>query len=155
MNPSLNLEEVADRLALRGLVEGYARGADRREPDNVAALFTEDGRLIIYFEDKHPGVDQPRELQGRTAIAGAMKGLERYTVTTHFLGQQTVTFDDHDHASGETYCLAHHPFERDGRRLNRIMSIRYLDRYLRTAEGWRIVERTLITDWAEHRVMEG
>ncbi|MEX1146543.1 MAG: nuclear transport factor 2 family protein, partial [Acidimicrobiia bacterium] len=45
------MDEPADRAALRQLVEAYAHGVDRREPEAVAALFCEDGVLAIYEGD--------------------------------------------------------------------------------------------------------
>jgi hypothetical protein len=138
-----------DRLALRELVDAYAHRVDRRDLDGVAALFTEGGRLIVY--DGEPGDAPPlRERHGRAEISAAMERLRRYDVTTHFLGQQTVTIDG-DRANGETYCLAHHLADQDGRRINTVMSIRYLDSYVRTAEGWLIDERRLALDWVEDR----
>jgi uncharacterized protein (TIGR02246 family) len=146
---SADVQELVDRLALRHLVEAYARGADRRDAEGMAALFTEDGRLAIY--DGQPGTAEPTaDRHGRAAIAAAMTGLNRYEVTTHLLGQQTVELDG-DRATGETYCLAHHLSHRDGTRENRVMSIRYLDTYVRADGRWLIEERLLAVDWIETR----
>ena len=61
---------VADRIALRALVDGYAQGADRRRPDQVAAQFTPDGVLTICTD---PDGEQVRaERRGRDEIAEAM-----------------------------------------------------------------------------------
>jgi hypothetical protein len=38
-------EEAADRLAIRELVDAYARCADRRDAEGRMALFTEDTRF--------------------------------------------------------------------------------------------------------------
>ena len=141
--------QFLDRLALRQLVEDYARGCDRRQPVAVAGLFTEDGRLIRHREgaEAEPPASDTR---GRAAIAELIDGLARYEVTTHFLGQQSLTLDG-DTAQGETYCLAHHVYGREGERRNRVMSIRYLDRYRREEPGWRFAERRLAVDWVEDR----
>jgi hypothetical protein len=148
--PAVSAEpQLADRLALRQLVEDYARGCDRRESLAVAGLFTEDGRLVQHREGAE--ADPPAsDTRGRAAIAELIEGLGRFEVTTHFLGQQSLTFDG-DTAQGETYCLAHHLYRRDGERRNRVMSIRYLDRYRREGPGWRFTERRLAVDWVEDR----
>jgi uncharacterized protein (TIGR02246 family) len=143
------LRELTDRVALRDLVDAYARGVDRREPEAVAALFTEDGRLAIYEGDPNT-VEPARVRNGRHEIATALAGLSRYAVTTHFLGQQRVDLCS-DSATGETYCIAHHLTDADGRRHDHVLSIRYLDRYVRTADGWRIEERRLAIDWTDER----
>jgi hypothetical protein len=49
---STSPEEVADRLALRELVDGYAHCADRRDAKGQMALFTEDTRFIVYMDAK-------------------------------------------------------------------------------------------------------
>jgi len=90
------------------------------------------------------------ERVGRAAIVESMQFLDRYAVTTHFLGQQTVVLDG-DHATGETYCFAHGLTDADGRRSVDIMAIRYLDRYVRHDGRWLIESRTLAVDWTETR----
>jgi SnoaL-like domain len=142
---------VADRIALRALVDGYAQGADRRRPDQVAAQFTPDGVLTICTD---PDGEQVRaERRGSDEIAAAMRGLDRYPVTAHHVGQQLLDFDadDPDVAQGETYCEAHHWRERDGVTVDRVMWIRYQDTYVRTDGTWLIAHRRLLTDWTEDR----
>jgi hypothetical protein len=147
-----DVEELLDRLALRKVVEAYARGADRRDGTGMAALFTENGRLASY--EGEPGASAPTiDRRGREAIGKAMAGLNRYEVTTHLLGQQSVDIDG-DRATGETYCLAHHISERDGRKENRVMSIRYQDSFVRIDGGWFIEERVLAVDWIETRLVD-
>ncbi|NUU24323.1 MAG: nuclear transport factor 2 family protein [Streptomycetaceae bacterium] len=138
---------VADRLALRDLVETYAHGADRRKAELIASLFTPDGRLVVHME---PGAE-PSARTGREQIAKAMKGLGRYIATQHLVANQLATIDG-DRAEAETYCTAHHIYDDEaGVRRDRVMAIRYLDTYQRTAEGWRIATRTLHCDWTEDR----
>jgi hypothetical protein len=142
-------DEVRDRLELRALVEAYAHHADRHEPEAIAALFTEDGRLTV--SDGQPGNAPPTvERVGRAAIIDSMRNLDRYSVTTHFLGQQTVVLEG-NRATGETYCFAYGVSDADGARSVDVMSIRYLDRYVRQDEGWLIEGRALAVDWTETR----
>ncbi len=123
----------ADTDALRDLVVAYATGVDRRRFDDVAALFTEDGELLVR--------DTTR--RGPVEIARALQQLEHYDATFHQLGQQTVHVEG-DGATGETYCIAHQI--KDGRA--RILAIRYQDAFARGVDGWRIAERRLEIDWA-------
>ena len=141
--------EAADRQAIRDLVDAWARCADRRSPADQAALFTADGTIAVYVGD--PASTEPvQRLQGHAEMAEAFKVLDTYDATTHFNGQSTVTIDG-DRASGETYCLAHHVWEEDGRRTLMVLSIRYLDRFVRQEDGWRFAERRLLTDWSDRR----
>jgi ketosteroid isomerase-like protein len=142
---------IEDRIALRALVEAYARHADRRQPDEMAALFAGDGRLITYEGD--PAVVAPAyQRHGRADLARAFQRLFGYEGTFHLLGQQSLEFDgDGDGATGETYCLAHHIEEHDGQRALMVMAIRYLDTYTRIDGQWFFAERKLVVDWRENR----
>jgi uncharacterized protein (TIGR02246 family) len=145
----------ADRVAIRALVDRYAQGADRGRPEQVAAQFAPDGVLTICTD---PAGHQVRgERRGRDEIAGAMAGLERYDVTAHHLSQHLLDFDaaDPDVAHAETYCLAHHLRDRDGIVVDRVMSIRYQDTYVRADGTWLIAHRLLLTDWTEDREVGG
>ena len=64
---SISLEEAADRLAIRELVEAYAHCADRRDANGQMALFTEDTRFVVYMNAKDPKPSQ--ELHSRAALA--------------------------------------------------------------------------------------
>jgi uncharacterized protein (TIGR02246 family) len=148
-------QAVVDRMALRDLVDAYARHVDRRDAHGVAALFTGEGRLVSRLHDG--GGDAPIVRQGRDEIAGALvAGLDRYVVTTHVVGGQTVIFDAAgDSAIGDTVCLAHHVYESDGEHRMLVMAVRYADIYARQPGGWAFAERQLTLDWREDRVMEG
>lgn len=142
-----DLGELRDRAELGDLVAAYARGVDRKDVAAITDLFTEDGVLVA----RAGGSDASTERRGRDQIASAMGRLGRYLLTAHHLGQQWVELHG-DTASGETYCLAHHLVEApDGSRHNMVMSIRYLDSYVRSADRWRFGERRLEVDWTEWR----
>ena len=141
--------EAADRQEIRDLVDAWAHYADRRRPTEQAALFTADGTMSVYTGD--PASTEPVQcLRGHAELAEAFKFLENYAVTTHFNGQTTVTLDG-DQASGETYCLAHHIWTENGQRTLLVLSIRYLDTFVRQDGSWRFADRQLITDWTDQR----
>jgi ketosteroid isomerase-like protein len=143
---------LADRAALRDLVDSYAHHVDRRDAQAVAALFTADGRLVSRLHNA--AADAPIVRRGRDEIAGALvAGLDRYIVTTHIVGGQVVAFD-RDGATGDTVGLAHHVYEAAGARRMLVMAVRYTDRYARQPEGWGFAERQLHLDWREDRAME-
>jgi hypothetical protein len=149
---SADSEYLLDRLAIRDLVDGYAFRVDSDDPGSASELFTADGELRIFERGRREPV---RERTGREAIAAAMGGLDRYDTTLHVVGNHRVDIDG-DTAEGETYCLAHHirGIEgADGRMAphDYVMHIRYLDRYARTEEGWRIARRHLQVEFTEDR----
>ncbi len=143
---------VADRAALRDLVDAYARHVDRRDAEAVASLFTADGRLVSRLHDGADGV--PIVRCGRDEIAAALvAGLARYITTTHVVGGQVVTIDG-DGAAGDTVCLAHHVYDSAGARRMLVMAVRYSDTFARHPGGWGFAERRLSLDWRDDRSMD-
>ena len=142
-------QEAADRLAIRELIDSYARFADRRQPEDQAALYTDDGRTLVYTAD--PATSEPvQELTGHGEHIDGFAGLGQYRATTHFNGQSTITIEG-DRATGETYCLAHHLSEADGVLTLMVMSIRYRDAFAKKDGDWYFAERKLIIDWTDSR----
>jgi len=143
--------DTAARLALRLLVDTYARHVDRRETDAVAALFAEDGRLVAHFYTGPDG--SPNVRSGRAEIAAALvAGLERYLGTTHVVGGQVLDVNG-DRARGETVCLAHHLYDRNDERRLLVMAVRYQDSFVCQAGTWRFAERQLRLDWRDDHPM--
>jgi ketosteroid isomerase-like protein len=146
---ALSPEEAADRLAIRELVDLYARCADRRDAKGQMALFTEDARFLVFMDY---GSDDPtQELHGRESLAPVFDNLNAYAVTMHVNGQSTVSLHG-DRATGESYCLAHHlSIGEDGQRTMMIASIRYLDEFVKQDGQWLFAERRLMVNWTETR----
>jgi hypothetical protein len=144
----LSLAQVSDRLAIRELVDAYAYCADRRDATGQMALFTEDTDFLVYMDSHSPAPTQ--HFRGRAALAPVFDELNTYVTTMHFNGQSTVVLDG-DHASGVTYCLAHHvKVERSVRTLM-VAAIRYLDSFVKQDGAWFFSQRKLMVDWTETR----
>jgi len=144
--------ELLDRLAIQDLAANYARGVDRRDFPLLESLFTRGARIAVHYGD--PAKIEPRnEMRGVEQIIKGMRSIVRYRATTHFVGNQTVAIDG-DQARGETYCLAHHLHEENGRWLDYVMSIRYADHCVRESGRWKFHERVLAVDWTEDRPVE-
>ena len=47
---AVSAEEAADRLAIRELIDAYARCADRRDAEGQKALFTPDTHFVVYIK---------------------------------------------------------------------------------------------------------
>jgi SnoaL-like domain len=149
-NGGLPSREAADRLAIRALIDGYARCADRRDSAGQMALFTEDTRFLVFMDSRNP--EPTQTITRRADLAPVFEHLRTYEATTHFNGQSLVSLNG-DGATGESYCLAHHVQVADGRRTLMVASIRYLDRFVRTKDQWLFGERKLMVDWIETRPM--
>ena len=143
--------DVETRVALRLLVDTYAHHVDQGDTEAVTGLFREEGRLIAHF---HPNRDgSPTVRSGRAEINAALvAGLAPYLATTHVVGGQFLEAGgDADHARGETVCLAHHIYERDGTRRLLVLAVRYQDDYVRESGVWRFAQRQLRLDWRDDR----
>jgi ketosteroid isomerase-like protein len=146
---SISPEEPADRLAIRELVESYARCADRRDAKGQMALFTSDTHFVVYMNAKDPTPTQ--ELHSREELAPVFADLNRYSATMHFLGQTTILTLTNDRATGETYCMPHHlTIDGKTRRLM-VAALRYTDTFVKMDGAWLFAERKLYVDWLEQR----
>jgi len=148
---AISPEEAADRLAIRELVEAYAHCADRRDAKGQMALFTADTHFVVYMNAEDPKPSQ--DLNSREALAPVFADLNRYDVTTHFVGQSTILTLNGNRATGEAYCLAHHVTMDGGRRRLMIASLRYLDTFAKIDGAWLFAERLLYVDWLEERTL--
>jgi hypothetical protein len=149
MDQNRELQELTDQLRIRQLIDAYGHHADRRNPSEQAALFTENARVSVYNGD--PATTEPVQvLNGRGELEAAFAQLSAYSATTHFTGQSTMNIQG-DIATGETYCLAHHLSEVDGIRTLLVMSIRYRETIERIDGQWLFSDRGLIIDWTDSR----
>jgi hypothetical protein len=144
----ISVREVADRLAIRELVDAYAYCADRRDAAGQMALFTEDTDFLVYMDSQNPSPTQ--QIRGRAALPPVFDDLNSYEATMHFNGQSTTALDG-DHASGVTYCLAHHVKVDGSARSLMIAAIRYLDTFVKRNGAWFFSQRKLMVDWTENR----
>jgi hypothetical protein len=148
----LTIQEIADRLAIRELVDAYAHCADRRDAEGQMSLFTKDTHFIVYMNARDPRPTQ--ELHSREALAPVFADLNKYDATTHFVGQSTIHTLTADRATGDTYCLAHHiTVNSQGRRLM-LASLRYFDSFAKIEGAWFFAERRLYVDWVDERALQ-
>ena len=146
----LSLDEVADKLAIRELVDAYAYCADRRDAGGQMGLFAEDTDFLVFMDSCSPTPTQ--HLRGRNALAPVFDDLNQYIATMHFNGQSTTVLDG-DRASGVAYCLAHHVKIVGSSRSLMIAAIRYLDSYVKQSGTWFFSQRKLMVDWTETRTL--
>jgi hypothetical protein len=147
---AISPEEAADRLAIRELVDAYARCADRREAEAQKALFTEDTHFVVYMSGA--GAEPTEDLHGREQLTPVFDALKQYEVTMHFNGQSTVAIDG-ARATGESYCIAHHVFSADGERKIMLAFLRYLDSFVKQGSAWLFAERNLYLEFSDTRAL--
>jgi len=141
--------EVADRLAIRELIEAYARCADRRDATGQMSLFTADTHFVVYMDAKDTKPSQ--ELHSREALTPVFADLNKYAATMHFVGQSTILSLTSDRGTGEACCLAHHLTVDGDKRKLMVAALRYYDTFVKLDGSWLFAERLLYVDWIEER----
>ncbi|CAM8623430.1 NTF2_like domain containing protein [Acidimicrobiia bacterium] len=143
MDPDLRL--LLDRQEIRDVVTRYFNSADRRDFVSLVDCFVP-GALVDY-SDLLP-VSPTTPIADVAAIIDSAMG-ELYNHTQHFMGNHECTVNG-DSATVETYCLAIHEYLDDtvdgGTRPT--SALRYIDRFDRTTDGWRIAHRKAVRDIA-------
>jgi uncharacterized protein (TIGR02246 family) len=142
------MREALTAVELRALVDAYASAVDRKEPGEVASLFSTNGRLVTTFGPGTP--EEPVVHEGRETIRSVLSaGLAPYLRTTHIVGAHVVGLSGSRH-TGETTCLAHHVYVREGKQRLLVMALRYADSYVREDGRWCFDERRLSLQWRQH-----
>jgi len=131
---TLSLQEISDRLEIQDLLADYSHAIDTRHWDDLDNVFTADA-VIDY-----------------SAMGGAKGGLAEvkaflaetmpmFATTQHMVATSKVVVKG-DVAEGRTIC--HNPMVLAGDDHPRQMlwcGLWYVDRFVRTPEGWRIQQR--------------
>jgi hypothetical protein len=138
------LQQAADRLAIRELMDLYGTVHDMGTPEEYADLFTEDGEIATG--------GGPVLVKGREAlIAQAVRDHERYSETDargrtssimrHLITNAQVRLLDDGTAEGTCYVTT---TVKKGNVGPGILSIsRYVDRYVKIEGQWRIKRREI------------
>ncbi|MFF2850303.1 nuclear transport factor 2 family protein [Streptomyces sp. NPDC058001] len=128
------IRRLEDRAELEDLVIRYFVAADDDDMDTLGAAFAEDAEFVIGGGFSGGS--------SRAAIVDFIRGdRKNMGVTVHTQNFTLLTFGDDDHASG--VIGAHLELARGGTTV--YGAVRYLDDYVRTAEGWKIKRREMAT----------
>lgn len=133
---------LLDRQAITDLIHRYCRGVDSIDRDVLDTCFS--AECVV---DYGPGMGGPRR-GGDVIVTGLVSGLPNFASTHHQVSNIEIDVDGSDAARGVTYVTAWHRFA-DGRP-DAILWGQYHDRFVRTANGWRISERILYATGQEN-----
>lgn len=130
----LTPEQLAEVEACREAARRYSRGVDRLDPDCMKSAYWPDATDDhgTFVGNAHDFVDH------------CMHAHLRWTWTMHSITNHIVELDDDGvHARGEAYNVSY--LERPTGELD-IWFGRYLDRYEKRGDEWRIIERVCVHD---------
>jgi len=125
------IQELLDLRAIEQLMIRYADRIDANDPEGAAACFAEDG-LGRYWGEYH----------GRKEIAARLgKILNRFSATSHHLSNISIRLDG-DRATAMSYVYAFHRMAGTNDPMH--YWGRWVDRLVRTEEGWLFAEREVV-----------
>lgn len=136
--------ELQDREAIRAVLTGIARGADRYDQALLAACIHADAKL---------------DMGGASAITGAAfvdmlkPPAKPPQGRMHMLSNERIVLEG-DAAWSETHVLSCQQIEDAGVVQTRLRAGRYLDRFTRGDGQWKLSERTFIDEWARTDMIE-
>lgn len=115
----------------------YCRGIDRGDESLVLSAFHEDAL------DNHVGVEELAFERFPKSVALAKRTIKW---TSHNICNELIQVRG-DVAHSESYLIAYHRIEHEGRDVDWILGARYVDRFERRDGSWRIAHRTVVFDW--------
>jgi hypothetical protein len=128
---------VTDADDLRNLLQRYARAADERDLDGLAALF-------------HPEavIEGTRGEQTVGAWLDTMRAPRSFPTSMHLLGDPIVDVaDGAERGTLDTYAVVYQLGDADTGQSDLTLGIRYVDDVVRTSDGWVIRHRRAQTLW--------
>ena len=132
--------EALERLAIRDVVERYFVGIDRRDRPLVLSCFTDDAIYEFALEGRVArGRAELEQIFGRADP-------ERSGHTSHGICNTAISVSGAE-ATADTMALAHLVEGLAGPGRVMIRGLRYRDKLIRQADGWRIVHRIHHSLW--------
>ncbi|MCD2436024.1 nuclear transport factor 2 family protein [Acidaminococcus sp. NSJ-142] len=136
---------LADKLALKELVDTFSILADEKNGIAQEALFTKDAVVENYSDGK-----LMTSLTGRENIGKAFDDfLKTQDVVYHINGQQVVDIKGNT-ATGTSYCYVVLISTQNGRQVKRSGGTRYHDTYVKQDGKWLIKKRMADFVWTEY-----
>ena len=132
----IDTEELADRLALKELVDRFSNLADTKDVQAQLDLFTDEAVVMSYRNGELNST-----LTGKTEIGQAFSGfLGLFETVFHQNGQQTVEIKGNT-ANGIAYSTVVLIGESESEKIMTTYGIRYEDQYVKNGNRWLIAKR--------------
>ena len=143
----LSPQEISDRVEINDLVIRYARAIDTKDYALLDTCFTPDAHVDYTSSGgvagKYPEVR-----------AWLEKALAPFAAMMHFVGNTSLELDG-DRANARTYVINPMGFPQDGGLHVFTVCAHYVDKLVRTDDGWRIAERIEETVLMDGSLPEG
>jgi SnoaL-like domain len=133
------LRLLEDRQAIHDVILRYCRGVDRSDPGLILSAFHPDA------VDNHFGVVLPFREAIATLKAARVGNSPSKTVSMHNICNVLIELDG-DVARCESYLIVLVRIPKDGGDIDWLHAGRYVDRFERRNDEWRIAYRTVVYD---------
>ncbi|MDT5209885.1 MAG: hypothetical protein QOF67_2300 [Mycobacterium sp.] len=133
------VQEMIDEFQLRKLVHAYCRAVDRGDFAKLRDLYHPDA------DDAHGAFSAGSVDDFLGALAAArpqIRSMQHNITTVNFAIEGNF-------AEGEVYTIATHTFGAGERDVDVVVGGRYLDKYEKRDDTWKLIARTIVTDWAQ------
>jgi hypothetical protein len=139
---------IADKVALRELVDTFSILADIKDTKGQVLLFTPNGSTTTLR-----GNVEVSHLEGRDKMEAAFANfLKNFDTVYHFNGQH-VTKINGDTATGTLYCLVTLIGTENGKQMKTTIGVIYQDDYVRQGGRWFISKRISNFTWQDKQPM--
>jgi len=140
----MNMEQIADKLLLKELVDTVSILGDKKDFQAQVQLFTADA-----LSETFAGGKSILKLKGREEMAQAFDDfLKDFDTVYHFNGQQVLNIIG-DTATGTCYCQIKLIGNEEGKKTSTTIGAIYQDEYLRENDRWFIDKRIGTFEWQE------
>jgi hypothetical protein len=135
--------EAEDRFLIMELMDRYGVVHDFGTPEEYADLFTEDGSIGTRTKGREALIAQARRDHERFSAEPGPDG-KVSSIMRHIISNRVVRLTGPDTAEGSCYVITLINDRKEG---PLVMSMgRYIDRYRKTKDGWRIAHRDIVLE---------
>jgi hypothetical protein len=133
------MRRLLDEAAIHRVLVQYCRGVDRGDEALIRDAYWPDAT------DDHGAYKG----SGPSFAKYVVTALNKHALATqHAMQQATIELHDTT-AFVESYVLARHKVRRDGVLILETFGGRYVDRFEKRADEWRIAHRQVVVDWSK------
>jgi hypothetical protein len=129
--------EAADRQAITDCMYLYSRGIDRGDAGLLREVFWSDAKIVGEFYSGEVGPFIQFSVE---------HGLKNWDRMMHIISNSIIRIEG-DRAVAESYFYGYHVGKAGATSGDLIISGRYLDRFERRDDEWRIGEKTILFEW--------
>ncbi len=139
-----NLQCLLDRTAISDVQLRYATGVDTRDWPLFRSCFTDE----IEIESSSAVGSPPQCIKADDWVERVRRTIDGMKATQHMITNHVITLNG-DEATCVAYVQARHHLPNETSGSDQVMYGYYTNRFVRTADGWKIRARKLTVLWNE------